>query len=209
MKTPEEEALSIVLSAMAENVTETWTTSELYSMYLDASGTVSKRQFISKVTTYFDDKLMVLHIEGCESIVGFKDNFGKFLKMVQVSTNQDGDETIEKLVRNIKKEVLAKPKPKDYNLSDFAYHKIIESISETLLKLVSTLVSGGSVTKPSLTLAQCIQQHLCDGYRNQTTLGLAVKLHHKYGSSELIQTLNEHGITSTYDEVQCFRKSVA
>ena len=40
-------------------------------------------------------------------------------------------------------------------------------------------------------------------------LGLAVKLHHKHGSSELIKTLNEHGITSTYDEVLRFRKSVA
>jgi hypothetical protein len=38
---------------------------------------------------------------------------------------------------------------------------------------------------------------------------MAVKLHHKHGSSELIKTLNEHGITSTYDEVLRFRMSVA
>ena len=43
---------------------------------------------------------------------------------------------------------------------------------------------------------------------NQTTLRLAVK-HHKYGSSELIQTLNEHGIAATYDEVLRFHNSVA
>jgi len=36
-----------------------------------------------------------------------------------------------------------------------------------------------------------------------------VKLHHNHGSSELIKTLNEHGITSTYDEVLRFCKSVA
>jgi len=34
-----------------------------------------------------------------------------------------------------------------------------------------------------------------------------VQLHHKYGSSELINILHEHGITATYDEV--LRKSVA
>ena len=72
-------------------------------------------------------------------------------------------------------------------------HKVIESTSATLLKLVS-----GATTKPSLTLAQCIQQHICGAGRNQTTLGLAVKLHHKHGSSELIKTLSEHGITGTY-----------
>ena len=50
---------------------------------------------------------------------------------------------------------------------------------------------------------------ICGAGRNQTTLGIAVKLHHKLGSSELIKTLNEHGITITYDEVLRFRKSVA
>ena len=35
------------------------------------------------------------------------------------------------------------------------------------------------------------------------------KLRHKYGSRELIQTLNEHGITASYDEVLRFRKSAA
>ena len=44
---------------------------------------------------------------------------------------------------------------------------------------------------------------------NQTTLGLAVKLHHKFGSSELVKLLNEHGIVTTYDEVMRFRKSAA
>ena len=42
-----------------------------------------------------------------------------------------------------------------------------------------------------------------------TTFGLAVKLRHKHGSSELVKTLNEHGITSSHDEVLMFRKSVA
>ena len=66
----------------------------------------------------------------------------------------------------------------------------------------------GKVTKASLTLAQCIQQHVSRSW-NQTTLGLALKLRHQHGSSELIQTLNDHGILTTYDEVQRFRKSAA
>ena len=36
-----------------------------------------------------------------------------------------------------------------------------------------------------------------------------MKLHHKHDSSELLKTLNKHGITSSYDEVLRFRKSVA
>ena len=44
---------------------------------------------------------------------------------------------------------------------------------------------------------------------NQTTLGLGVKLHHRFGSSDLIQILNEHGYIVSYDEVLKFRKSAA
>jgi len=206
---PVEEALRSLVSKMAENATETWMTSELYSMYLAASGTVSRRQFVSSVTAHFGDELLVLHIEGCDSVVGFKASLGKFIKIVKISKSKGDDDELEKLVRKIRSEVMATPRPGDYNLSAYARRKVIESTSVTLLKLVSSLVSGGAITKPSLTLAQCIQQHIGGAGRNQTTLGLAVKLHHKHGSSEIIKTLNEHGITSTYDEVLRFRKSVA
>ena len=151
----------------------------------------------------------MFHIEGCASVVGFKANLGKVIKIVKISKSTDGDDELEELVRKIWSEVMATPRPGDYNLDAYTLQKVIESTSETLLKLVSSLVSGGAITKPSLTLSQCIQQHIGGAGRNQTTLGLAVKLHHKHGSSELIKTLNEHGITSTYDEVLRFRKSVA
>ena len=57
---------------MAENATDSWITSELYVMYVAALGTVSRRQFVSNVTAHFGDELLVLHIDGCDSVVGFK-----------------------------------------------------------------------------------------------------------------------------------------
>ena len=45
--------------------------------------------------------------------------------------------------------------------------------------------------------------------RNQTTLGLAVKLQHRHGSSELIRLLHDHGFIVSYDEVIRLRKSAA
>ena len=50
---------------------------------------------------------------------------------------------------------------------------------------------------------------LCDDDELEKLERLALKLHHKHDSSQLIKTLNEHGVTSTYDEVLRFRKSVA
>ena len=66
-----------VLSIMAENATESWTTSELYVMYIAASGTVSIQQFVSYVMAHFGDELLVFHIEGCDSVVGFKASLGR------------------------------------------------------------------------------------------------------------------------------------
>ena len=203
---PLEDALRCVLSMMAENAKESWT---LYVMYLAASGTVSRRQFVSNATAHFGDELLVLHIEGCDSVVGFKASLGKVIKIVKISQSMGDDDELEKLVRNIRREVMAKPRNMDYTLRECAGHKVIESTSATLARLVSSLVPGGAITKPSLTLAQCIQQHIGGTNINLTILGLAVKLHHKHDRSELVKTLNEHGITSSYDEVLRFRKSVA
>ena len=101
---------------------------------------------------------------------------------------------------------MTKPRSEHYQLGNFVQSKLIESTSSTLLTLVSVLVSRGKNTRQSMSLAQCIQQHVGGNGRNQTTLGLGVKLHHKYGISELIRTINERGITCTYDEVLRFRE---
>lgn len=56
-------------------------------------------------------------------------------------------------------------------------------------------------------MAQCIQQYVGAANRNHIILGLTVKLYHKHGSKELIKTLNEHDITSTYEEKLSFLNS--
>lgn len=134
------------------------------------------------------------------------------MKIVRKSGPMADEYDIDDLVRKIKSEASNIPMPYDYVLSDFRHQKTHQDTSKTLLKLISKLVSNGKIAKKSLTLAQCIQQHVRDGQeskRNQTTLGLALKLHHKTGSSELICILHEHGITSSYHEVLRFRKSAA
>ena len=142
---PVGEALSSVVTMMAENMTETWTTSELYAMYLAASSmylaTVSRRQFVSSITIYFGDKLFLLHIEGCESVVGFKASLGQFIKIAKKNNSNSDDDELEKLVRKICSEVRATSIPGDYSLSDYARHEVVESTSATLLKRVSSIVS--------------------------------------------------------------------
>ena len=44
---------------------------------------------------------------------------------------------------------------------------------------------------------------------NESTLGLAVKVHHQFGSRDLIDILHSSGYICSYDEVLRFRKSAA
>ncbi len=59
-----------------------------------------------------------------------------------------------------------------------------------------------------MALTQSIQAHITRTF-NQITVGLAVKLHHNFGSKEIVTLLHEYGITVTYDEVMTLRSSVA
>ncbi len=108
------------------------------------------------------------------------------------------------MVRQIKQEARSiKYNSANYDLAEFTQTNTIKGTSTSLLKLISHLVSSGEITKKSLSLS-----HIT-GTRNQTTLGLAVKLQHRYGSSDLLKLLHENGYTTSYDEVLRFRKSAA
>ena len=57
----------------------------------------------------------------------------------------------------------------------------------------------------SLFLTQAIQYHI----PNQTTLGIGIRMHHRFGSKELLSLLSSYGICVSYDEVLRFRQSSA
>ena len=97
---------------------------------------------------------------------------------------------------------------KQYDLEYFTSSKTKEKTSATLLRFILKLVSNGKITKASMSLSQAIQLGITNT-SNQSTLGLGVKLHHKFGSSDLIQILHDHGYCVSYDEVLRFRKSAA
>ena len=198
---------SVVEFINANSNIPTWTVSELRNIYTESSGDLSRKQMLSKLCEYYGEQLVVINVPGCETEAGLVKNIRGSLKMVK-KTMMEGD-SAEELTRRIKAEVTGINQPHHYDLSEFTYQKILDATSTTLLSLISQLVSDGKVTKKSLSLAQCIQQHIGASRWNQTSLGLAIKLHHKFGSSELLQTLHSHGLICSYDEVMRFRKSAA
>ena len=203
----EESALKNVIERMNCDRSKMWNSVELHSLYCDLGGKLTRRDMFSKVTDCMSKDVMLVRVDGCATIVGFRESIANHLKMVKVD---DADErSIDSVVRQIKKEARSvKYNSANYDLSEFTQANTIKATSPTLLRLISDLVSGGEMTKKSLSLSQSIQSHVT-GTRNQTTLGLAVKLLHRHGSSDLLKLLHEHGFTTSYDEVLRFRKSAA
>ena len=66
----------------------------MYVANVAASGTVSRRQCVSNVTTHFGDELFVLHSEGCDSVVGCKASLGKVIKIVKIYQSMGDDDEL-------------------------------------------------------------------------------------------------------------------
>lgn len=133
---------------------------------------------MNHINEYFLEDILVIHMEGCSTIVGFKQYVSKTLKIERTTSTCSEVNKVQRLIRS---EVDKISKLKDYDLGSFRYEQCVEDTSPTLLKFVSALVSNGKISKKSLSLSQSIQQHI--NGRNQTSLGLAIKLNHQYGSS--------------------------
>ena len=201
-------ALSQAIDHMYANQNRFWNSIDVHVMYSSFGGELNRRQMFTKLVSCLGDDAIVLRMEGCATIIGFKEFASKNLKLVQTDA-ADEESVIDVVVRTVKKEARAvKGSATDYELAQFTYAHTLAHTSSTLLTLVSELVSDGKVSKKSISLSQAIQTHIT-GARNQTTLGLAVKLHHRHGSSELIKDLHQHGFVVSYDEVLRFRKSAA
>ena len=205
--TVDEDALKQVIECMRRNRSKLWYSVELHCLYSELGGKLARHDMFSKLTDCISKEVTVINVDGCATIVGFRAHIGQILNVVKV-IDKDGS-AIDSVVRQIRKEARSvKKSSTNYDMSQFTKANTIKATSSTLLKFISDLVSGGEVTKKSLSLSQSIQSHIT-GTRNQTTLGLAVKLQHRHGSSELLRLLHEHGFTTSYDEVLRFRKSAA
>ena len=194
---------------MVEKPNHIWTSIELYNKYVhlcEGRDTVHCRQLISNVLCHFGDDLVKLDISGCASLLFFKDHLPSCIRIEKVEDDEEA--MITKMTDTIMAECKALPKL-GYEVGKFTQSEAIKSTSHTLLTLVSSLASCGKTSRASLTLAQAIQSHITKSF-NQTTLGLAIKLHHRFGSKELISLLHQHGLTATYyEEILRFRTSAA
>ena len=175
--------MKLLVSEMHANQKHcTWSSIELYDKYLSYGGQLERRQLFTKLVTSLGSDVIVLNIEGCASIVGFREYVSRMFKLTNVnSVDEEKEDALVKSESHIAAKVMMS-----------VHDKTKQHTSVPLLRIVSKLVSNGDVTKKSLSLSQSIQ-HCITSARNQTALGLAIQLHSKFGSRDLLDILHDHG----------------
>ena len=67
----------------------TWTSIELHEMYVSYGGELSRKQMFFKLAEHLGDDAVVLSINGCASIIGFREFVTKTVKMAKLDTAPD------------------------------------------------------------------------------------------------------------------------
>ena len=136
----DDNALKQVIEFLNGNRYKIWNSVELHCLYSDLGGKLSRRKMFKKLTDCIDKDVLVIRVDA------------KTLKVVQVV--ETDEKSSDSLLRKIKREARSvKYNSANYDLSEFTRANTIKATSRTLLTLISDLVSGGEVTKKSLSLS--------------------------------------------------------
>ena len=104
----------------------TCTVSDLHDVFVANSGSLCQRQMLANLCDYYGDDIIVLRVEGCQTIVGFRQYIGKSLKLVgHAGFSNDDDDDVSKVVRKVQAEVQKIPLPREYDLGSFRHERVI------------------------------------------------------------------------------------
>lgn len=129
---------------------------------------LSRKQMFAKLNNSLTDDVIVIHSDGCSSVIGFKNFVGGLLIFVKAGADDEMTE-VDTVIHQMQKEARKVTKSNNlfYDLGNFTHNNMISQTNTTLLHLVSSLVSNGEVTKQSLSLTQSIKSHIT-GSHNET-----------------------------------------
>ena len=106
----------VIDDMFANKLLQTWTNLELYEMHLGLGGQLSRQQ-MTNLTTHLGDDIVVVRMEGCVSVVGFRELVGKSLRLVN---DESVDESFGSVIRQVRSEARAvQHSNTTYDMGDF------------------------------------------------------------------------------------------
>ncbi|KAI4803777.1 hypothetical protein KUCAC02_025425 [Chaenocephalus aceratus] len=199
-------ALKHVLTSLTENRKRIWNSIELFHEYQEHGGnSLNRRELVDNLCCHFAGELLVLSSPGYANIVAFHNEAALLLKIVKQDDVDDIDNSIGKVAKQVIKDckVIGLDKAK-YRL-DIDKVQAEEAVSSTLLTLLASISPKLHNTLPALMVGNIVTSVL----KSQPTdlqIALGVLLRH---SKMLLGYTYDFGITCSYDEVLCFKKSAA
>ncbi len=196
-------AYAKVIDNMVTDKTRIWNAVELEELYYSYGGTeLSRRLLIAKLSNELEPDLLVLSGIGVASILVFRNQVSKYMKLVGNSENGI-DQAIERLVKVVTRET------KELKCDQARYDTKITlddalASSPTMLRLLSRLSSKLDRSLPAAMAGNMVTCAVTNKpTRLQIALGVVIR------EKMNIELLHDLGITSSYNEVLHFKSSAA
>ena len=201
----EDESLQAVISVLNEDQSQIRNSVELHTLYVENGWCDLSRRFITRLLEYFGDNLIALSCPGIATILAFRSGAAKALRIIPSQDEDDTDIAVNKLKKKICQEVNGISVDRNNYKAHLDYDSASIFASSTLLNLLSCLSTKLDNTLPAVLIGNIITSVLTN-HPTQLQISLAVLLRQ---SKELVKTMNDFGVTCTYDELLRFKKSVA
>lgn len=210
-----------VTNYLRENDDEQISVSDLVSKMneylLDSGDDAYCDQYLKqKLLEYFGDQIVVTEINGKANVVTFRKTANNILHEFHCKQAKDNSSSSEKrkvlaaaaafLKTDIKLIQTSDTYP-DFSIVD--EESMISFLPESLLTFLETLCAKSTRIKVASLGQAIIQAARPRVLQTPLQIGLGIQLHSHFASRYLIDTLHEHGYTSSYDHVLQFSKDSA
>ena len=210
-KQTEDPSLLALFDEMSLNRDKIWNSVELHQEYVSLGGScvTSRERILTKIQSYYCDKVSVFSSPGLAKIVCFKTETTKSLHLVKQedceSENADLDAAVSKVADKIVAETkYQKTKRENYTIK--IDKEVVQTpVSETLLELLHKVSSKFCDSLPSLLIGNIVASIITGSPTDlQIALGIAMRR-----NKTLVQLLHEYQVTCSYDEILLFKYSAA
>ena len=215
-----QEAFLEVAKYLKENDDEQLTVNDLMNKTAEFNDQepYSARYMKEKLKEHFGENIVIASINGKADVVTFRSTASTILQNFY-DASRDADPEADK-IRVIKAAadlIKTDIKSKDISKSFYPLPGEISSLDEncaflpeTLYLFLRTIFNEKSAERKIASIGQAIIQAARPRVLiAPLQIGLAVQMHHHYGSKFLIDSLNSHGFCSSYTEVKKFEMSAA
>lgn len=198
-------AFNSLIQTVREDLTRVWNSVELFNSYVEYGGTnLSRKGLVKSVSECFGEDLLVLCSPGIASILIFRSKASSVFKLAS-DEEDDLDIALHEIAKKIKTEVQDIPADKRHYKTTVSSDIAMESLSPTVLALLTKLSPKLDHTLPATMIGSIITSTLHNHPTDlQIDLGVLIR-----DSKKLINLLHAFGVTCSYDEILRFKKSAA